>query len=519
MNGYAKSLSALVAVLALQGCGGGHGDGHGRGAVGPETFTREVNGLPEALPMEAAERADGDTLRLLAAPVRKDLAGRSVRMLAYNGSIPGPLIRVRQGSTLTVLLENRTGIPTTLHAHGIRMDAPFDGNTGALAQGAVAAYTLKFPDAGVFWYHSHVREDYSQELGLYGNFHVVPEDSGFWKPADREVFLMLDDVLLDDKGIVPFPTVHADHALMGRFGNLFLVNGDPDFKLDVKRNELVRMFLTNACNTRVLSLGFGGGGAMKVVGGDNGPFEIARLAPKEFLAPGERIVVEAFFGEAGIDSLVHASPAKAYRLATIRVAEDSATSGRHRDFFARDTSAFAIASIDSFRADLDRPVDRELLMTVRMGKDDAHHAAGKVAGVQHDPEGIEWEDHMGKANSGSTPGTVTWILKDPATGKENHAIDWKFKRGDRVKIRITNDSTGAHPMPHPIHFHGQRFLVTAINGKKNSLELAWKDTYLVGRGERTEILLDASNPGAWMAHCHIAEHLEASMLMHYTVEP
>ena len=72
-------------------------------------------------------------------------------------------------------------------------------------------------------------------------------------------------------------------------------------------------------------------------------------------------------------------------------------------------------------------------------------------------------------------------------------------------------------MPHPIHFHGQRFLVHAVDGRPNT-ELAWKDTYLVGRGETADLLLDAWNPGLWMAHCHIAEHLESMMKFNFRVE-
>lgn len=484
---------------------------------GPETFSREVTGLPSALATETVVLKEGDTLRLTAAPVKKILNGRETRMLAYNGSIPGPLIRVPQGASITVLLDNRSGIPASLHAHGVRMDAPFDG-TGAIAQGATAAYSLRFPDAGVYWYHSHAREDYTQEMGMYGNFHVVPRDPAYWKPVDREVFLILDDVLTDSIGIAPFTKGEADHALMGRFGNRFLVNGEEDFKLDVKRNELIRFFLTNACNTRLLALKLGRGGNFKVVGSDNGAYEAPIMGQKEFLAPGERLVFETFFGDSGLDSLIHETPTSRFRLAHIRVSDDSAFSDLYKNFETYDTNAHAIASIDSFRADLDRPVDKNLIMTVRMGGDSAHPMA-KTADIQHDPQGLEWEDHMGAANANSTSGSVTWILKDLASGLENHAINWKFKQGDRVKIRIYNDSLSMHPMPHPIHFHGQRFLITSINGQKNSLELAWKDTYLAGRGETTDILLDASNPGAWMAHCHIAEHLEASMMLHFTVAP
>jgi FtsP/CotA-like multicopper oxidase with cupredoxin domain len=155
-----------------------------------------------------------------------------------------------------------------------------------------------------------------------------------------------------------------------------------------------------------------------------------------------------------------------------------------------------------------------------MGGDSAHAmgAMAKPSAIQHAPQGMEWEDHMGGANELTTSGNITWIIRDLQTGKENRDIHWIFKQGDRVKIRIYNDSASMHPMPHAIHFHGQRFLVVKSNGQGNFAEMGWKDTYMVGRGEVAELLLDAANPGEWMAHCHIAEHLESSMMFHFTVE-
>jgi FtsP/CotA-like multicopper oxidase with cupredoxin domain len=519
-----SGLPALVLAIALFFASCGHKD-TASPTAGPALFPRDVTGLDPARPMETLELRDGDTLRLTAAPVKKVLNGREARMLAYNGSIPGPLVKVPQGASITLVLANHAGLPTSLHSHGVRLDAASDGVFGIVADGATGTFPLRFPDAGIYWYHSHEREDYSQEMGLYGNYYVVPRDSGFWKPVDREVFLMIDDVLTDSGGIVAFPKDRTDYAMMGRFGNEFLVNGDTDYVLDVKRNELIRFYVTNACNARVLQLGFRNGGNLKVVGGDNGPYQAPRFAAREFLAPGERAVMEAYFNDPGTDSLIHETPAKVFGLARIRVSADSALSGRRLGFYSYDTNAHAIASIDSFRADFDRPPDKVLVLTARMaGKAGAsgmgaEAAPAKAAAAAHDPAGLEWEDATGGGNAAMTSDDMVWIVRDSATGKENHDIAWTFKRGDRVKIRIHNDPGSMHPMPHPIHFHGQRFLVTAIGGMPDAGELGWKDTHMVGIGETTDLLVDMSNPGAWMAHCHIAEHLEAGMMFRFTVEP
>ncbi|MEK7649883.1 MAG: multicopper oxidase domain-containing protein, partial [Patescibacteria group bacterium] len=108
-------------------------------------------------------------------------------------------------------------------------------------------------------------------------------------------------------------------------------------------------------------------------------------------------------------------------------------------------------------------------------------------------------------------------IVDQDTGKANMDIDWSFAKGKPVKIRIFNDPRSMHPMQHPIHFHGQRFLVVARNGVGQS-NLVWKDTTLVRSGETVDIILDPSNPGEWMAHCHISEHLESGMMFSFVVQ-
>ena len=113
---------------------------------------------------------------------------------------------------------------------------------------------------------------------------------------------------------------------------------------------------------------------------------------------------------------------------------------------------------------------------------------------------------------------VHWILKDVRTGRENMDIDWRFRVGDVVKVRLTNDRNAVHAMQHPVHLHGQRFLVLSTNGVPNENKV-WKDTVLLPVGATADILLELSNPGRWMLHCHIAEHLQAGMMSVFTVDP
>ena len=133
-------------------------------------------------------------------------------------------------------------------------------------------------------------------------------------------------------------------------------------------------------------------------------------------------------------------------------------------------------------------------------------------------QGIEWEDDMVEVNRMTTPANMRWKLVDRSTGAENAAIAWRFRVGDQVKIRLVNEMDSDHPMPHPFHIHGAgRFLVLSRDGVPEP-NLVWKDTVLVRTGETVDILLDVSNPGRWMAHCHIAEHHESGMMFSFDVE-
>ena len=132
-------------------------------------------------------------------------------------------------------------------------------------------------------------------------------------------------------------------------------------------------------------------------------------------------------------------------------------------------------------------------------------------------DGIEWEDDMVEVNRLTTTANMRWKLVDRSTGAANAAIDWRFTVGDRVKIRLVNEMDSDHPMHHPFHLHGAgRFLVLSRDGVPEP-NLVWKDTVLVRTGQVVDIMFDVSNPGLWMAHCHIAEHMQSGMMFSFNV--
>jgi FtsP/CotA-like multicopper oxidase with cupredoxin domain len=132
-------------------------------------------------------------------------------------------------------------------------------------------------------------------------------------------------------------------------------------------------------------------------------------------------------------------------------------------------------------------------------------------------EGIEWEDDMVEVNRLTTTATMHWRFLDRTSGADSPAIDWRFTVGDQVKLRLVNEMDSDHPMHHPFHLHGAgRFLVLSRDGVVEP-NLVWKDTVLVRTGQTVDILFDVSNPGLWMAHCHIAEHMQSGMMFSFNV--
>ena len=497
-------------------------------------------------------------------------------MLTYNGSVPGPTFRVREGSQLVVTAVNEGDLEATVHWHGLRLENRYDGThetQAPIAIGDTFMYRVRFPDPGVYWYHPHIREDYGQEMGLYGNIVVVPSEPDYWSPVNRELALTLDDILLEDGKVAPFGRFETTYVAMGRFGNVFLVNGEPELELAASRGEVVRLYLTNTANTRVFNVGLPGA-RMKRVGGDSGHYEREEIVEGVILAPSERVVVDVLFDEPGELTLAHRTPERTYPLATVAVADEQAEPSFASEFAELRTHADLAAERERIAPYVDAEPDKTLALVAEMDmgqpelapaatvayacpmhpevrsdqagrcpkcgmklvpaqllpKTTAHGGHGGHGGHEHEHEhsggghahdagGIEWEDDMVEVNRMTTPANMRWKVIDRETGAENAAIDWRLRVGDRVKIRLLNEMAGDHPMHHPFHVHGAgRFLVLSRDGIVEP-NLVWKDTVLVRTGETVDILLDVTNVGRWMAHCHIAEHHESGMMFSFDVVP
>ena len=484
--------------------------------------------LPEARPSDVVPMANGDTLDISVSMVRRTIGGHEMIMFGYNGQYPGPLIQAPKDATVMVRVTNEIQMPTTIHWHGIRIDNRFDGVPGvtqeAIQRGESFLYEVNVPDAGMYWYHPHVREDVQQDLGLFGNLLVTSPDPDYYGPAHREEVFVLDDILMDDQGALPWGDESPTHALMGRFGNVMMVNGETDYRLEARKGEVVRFYLTNVANSRTFNVTFGGA-KVKIVASDVSRFEREQWVGSVVIAPAERYVVDVRFDEPG--EVVIANTIQAVNhfrgefypvvdtLSIVDVSEEAAEPGVSAAFETLREHDDVVADIESFRPHFGRAPDHEVVTTVRV--QGLHPSI--VLSMEADTlyvAPMEWNDAMPMMNWLSTGEEVTWILEDVATGAQNGEIDWTFQVGDVVKIRIHNTPDSFHPMNHPIHIHGQRFLVLSMDEVENR-NLVWKDTAIVPVGSTMDVLVEMSNPGEWMFHCHIAEHLHAGMMFGFTV--
>jgi FtsP/CotA-like multicopper oxidase with cupredoxin domain len=483
--------------------------------------------------MSIVSLSDNAEFDLVASDIIKTIGGESYDMLGYNQQSPGPLLLVGQGDEITVNFKNNLDFPTTVHWHGLRLDYTSDGVPGItqdpVLPGDTFEYELRFPDSGVFLYHPHVRTEMQMELGLYGNILVESENK---IPATIQVPLILDDVLIaEEGGLEEFDSKVVTHTLMGRFGNTMMINGDTNYLLEVNQGDVARLYLTNTANTRVFDFGIEQHG-LKLVADDASNYEKEELVDSVILASSERRTVDVLFDKPGAYTITHTTPEQTYSLGTVLVS--SSNNENDYEFYNIDKDEDIVAEIDKFRKYFSNSPDLELEFDVKtslvhqMSSDD--HSSmdmngGHGADMQsmksdssmdmndHENESqpIEWEDEMPRMNAMSNEENTHWILRDVNSGKEGFDIDYQANVGDIKKIRLFNNPESDHPMQHPIHLHGQRFLVLSEDGMFND-NLAWKDTVLVPTGKTVDILVEFSNPGNWAMHCHILEHAEAGMI-------
>src|SRR3989344_1244493 len=354
---------------------------------------------------EIVDVKDGESYEMIAAPVVKNINGNQYQMYAYNNMIPGPTLRVTQGSRITAEFTNNINSETTIHWHGLRQDVKSDGvpdvSQEAVQPGETFEYNLYFPDAGIYWYHPHVREDQQQDLGLAGAMIVQPREV-IYNQVNREEIIMLDDILIERNQIAPF-SEHANFALMGRYGNVMMVNGKTDYSLQAAQGDVIRFYVLNAANVRPFNL-YIPGAKIKLVGSDLGLYEEEKYVDSVTIAPGERYIIEAYFDKEGEYNIMNINPMKAYTLGKVVVAGKTDNDYSMAFNALRDNGqTIDVSAYQNKQPDytLRLAVDTAMMMGGRMGMGGMQQhrmADGSMMGGFDNTEPIEWEDTMSMMN-------------------------------------------------------------------------------------------------------------------------
>jgi FtsP/CotA-like multicopper oxidase with cupredoxin domain len=398
---------------------------------------------------------------------------------AYNGTVPGPELRFKQGERLAIAVQNGLDAETTVHWHGIRLPNAMDG-VPHLTQAPIAArggrflYEFDLPDAGTYWYHPHLGSPEQVGRGLYGALIVEERDP----PAvDRDIVWVLSDWRLDRqaRNLEDFRNfMDSSHA--GRIGNTVTVNGAIRETFAVRAGERIRLRLINASNARIYGLSFEGHEPW-IIALDGqpvtpywdgrvvlGPAMRADVILDCTAAPGSRHrIVDDFYAR------------RAYRLLNI---EYSAEKPRRESF----EPAPRLAPNPIAQPQLEKAVRHRIVF------------GGGMMGAmpsQREHRGLFW--------------TVNG--KPVPEGQHTHAPLLTFPRGSSNVIELVNDTSWHHP----IHLHGHVFRVLTKNGKE-ALPRQWGDTVLLDPDSRAEIAFVADNPGDWMLHCHVLEHQATGMM-------
>jgi FtsP/CotA-like multicopper oxidase with cupredoxin domain len=416
--------------------------------------------------------ADGKLVEheIIAAETEVELIdGKRLRVWAYNGTVPGPTLRVRLGDTLRVKFTNKLPQETTIHWHGVRVPNAMDGVPHAtqppIKPGESFTYEFTPKDAGTFWFHPHVRSSEQVERGLYGLLIVEDKQP---PPFSREVTWILDDWLLGADGQIfgQFNTIH-ELAHDGRWGNAVTVNGRTDTTLTVAAGERIRLRLLNASNGRVYAPDLAGLDA-DIIAVDGLYARTPAKLERFELAPGNRLDLDVTIKGGGRSLVVmdRFIPQRPNRLAEIDV--DGTTPVRAFESPAR-------VHVPAWATGLAQPVTHEFRLDARQGG----------------PFGIEW----------------TIDNKAFAGHEHHHDPGLTLERGKWARLRFVNASARLHP----IHLHGMFFKLLARDSVAVD-EPFFRDTVLIHGRESIDIGVIPLDVGDWMMHCHILEHAEAGMM-------
>ncbi len=415
--------------------------------------------------------------------------GPQTAVWGYNDSVPGPEIRVRQGDRLSVVVENDLPQETTVHWHGLRIPHAMDGvphlTQPPIQPGQQFRYAFQAPDAGTFWYHPHVRSSEQQGRGLYGVL-IVEESTP--PPVDRDVTWVIDDWRLTEDAAISETFDHPrDLSHDGRLGNVATLNGQDSETFAVRAGERLRLRIVNTANARIFALRFEGHSPL-VIALDGQP--TAPHAPPEnrlVVPPAGRVdVILDMEGEPGGRYAVMDGfyPQRSYQY--LELVYDPAEPLRE-------------SPLDAAAALAPNPIPEPKLAEAQ--RHEVVLAGGAMGGMRSailDGRSLDIRDLAQRGKVWAMNGMV-------AHGQVMEPL-FVFQQGRTQVLSIRNDTA----FPHPMHLHGHSFRWLSRNGRPVP-GTPWLDTVLLEAEDRVEVAFVADNPGDWLFHCHVLEHMQAGM--------
>jgi FtsP/CotA-like multicopper oxidase with cupredoxin domain len=421
--------------------------------------------------------------KLTAGPTRQALYRQELSDLwAYNNAVPGPEIRAVAGERIRVDFRNNLEEPTSIHWHGVRIENAMDGVPGLTQKpvqpGDGFVYEFIVPDSGTFWYHAHNKSWNQVGRGLYGPL-IVDERSPAFK-RDHDVTLVIDDWRLREPGVLDTDSFGAlvDWSHGGRLGNWLLVNGLSRPTLNLRSGEAYRLRLINASNARVLEIDpnrFAG----KVVAYDGQalPEPISLAYSPHLLGPSQRIdLVVVPDTNFTVEEISGDAP---FPLVDINV-----------DGISRPSQAVpSVASNLLTEPDISNA--RKATVVMEGG------AMGRFADITYNGKRLEGADIRKTGQSWAFNGIAN-IADAPL---------FEARRGETIVLETINRTGWIHAM----HVHGHHFRVLSRSKAEIDDGRPWRDTFLIGPEQTTEIAFVADNPGKWLYHCHMLEHAAGGM--------
>lgn len=408
----------------------------------------------------------------------------------YNGTTPGPEIRVKQGERVKVRFINELDEPSSIHWHGVRIENAMDGVSG-LTQNAVKPgerfeYDFVAPDAGTYWYHAHNRSWNQVGRGPYGPLIVEEPYPTF--DSEHDITLVIDDWLLDQNGQFDEGSMGMmmDWSHAGRLGNWITVNGKSMPEIDLRAGEPYRLRLINVSNARTLELDPNRFEA-KILAFDGQPLPEPISMPYEpyLLSSAQRVDLLVIPKEGQDFVLEELSGNKPFPFATFRV------TGK-----VNGAPSVPVLKPNALtEPDLNAATTHRLHIT--------GGAMGRMGNMTYKGAPLGRQEMMQSMQF--------WAFNGVANLPEQQFFT--AKRGETVIIEMINDTA----WPHAMHVHGHHFRIEEREGSTIDEGRPWKDTFLIGPSQTTKIAFVADNPGQWLLHCHMLEHAAAGMTTWFEV--